>query len=46
MAQRVKNPISIHKDAFSITGLTQGVRDPVLPQAMVWLRSAVAAAVV
>ena len=31
VAQQVKNWISIHKDASSIPGLTQWVKDPVLP---------------
>ena len=31
VAQGVKNPISIHKDAGSIPGLTQWVKDLALP---------------
>ena len=34
MAQQVKNPTSIHEDLGSIPGLTQGVNDPVLSQAI------------
>ena len=30
MAQRVKNPTSVHADARSILDLTQWVKDPVL----------------
>ena len=33
MAQEVKNPTSIHEDEGSIPGLTQWIKDLVLPQA-------------
>ena len=35
VAQRIKNPTSIHEDSGLIPGLTQGVKDPVLPRAVV-----------
>ena len=35
VAQRVKNPASIHEVEGSIPGLAQWVRDLVLPQAVV-----------
>ena len=31
VAQQVTNPPSIHEDAISIPGLTQWIKDPVLP---------------
>ena len=31
MAQQFKNSASIHEDVGSIPGLTDGVKDPVLP---------------
>ena len=35
VAQEVKNPTSIHGDEGLIPGLTQWVKDPVLPHAVV-----------
>ena len=35
VAQRVPKPISIHEDTGLIPGLVQGVKDPMLPRAVV-----------
>ena len=37
MAQQVKNPTSTHEDTSLIPGLTQCIKDPVLPRAVVWV---------
>ena len=37
MAQQVKNPTSIHKDSGLIPGLTQWVKNLVLPQVVAWV---------
>ena len=43
MAQRVNNPTSTHKDADSMPGLAQWIKDLALPH--MWLRSGMAVAV-
>ena len=35
VAQQVKNPTSMHEDVGLIPGLSQWVKDPVLPRAVV-----------
>ena len=40
MAQQVKNPASNHEDAGLIPGLTQWVKDPEFPQAVVYVADA------
>ena len=35
VAQQIKNPTGIHMDMGLLPGLIQGVKDPVLPQAVV-----------
>ena len=50
VAQRVKNPTSLHEDACLIPGLAQWFKDPVCcklqRRSQMWLRSGVAVAVV
>ena len=37
VAQRVKNPSSLHEEVGSLPGLAQWVKDPALPRAAVWV---------
>ena len=37
VAQRVKNPTSIHEDVGWICGLAQWIKDPVLPWAVLYV---------